>query len=782
MECKLQENTLKDTIYSVGIDQTLNLKEQIADVHGADSEVMKAVKQLDEFLSRPDPTQYVAARKLRDKAAILSQSADKKEQTKAKRMLERSCKLLSFENRPEVRGFTGSVNRRIRNWSMSKEVALAVINEGYIEVLRRLAYWQAQKQVDWAKQCAQEKGMSLPAALLFGRGGAAFHTLIDWIVKQKAHGMHRPGRSPNRWWRQQTQQVWRDAGRCCSWPYVENDSGERIPYDAADDESHLPEGAVRRFQQWWRCNSALRDYAGTNRLSGDLAFKIIEDVFDMMMRNGLSSLTRDQKFRYDRIVEEANKKGINSFLAVYKNLFADSDALRPCWDKARRWLYDYSMLLWQTQSEEWLAEGKRQPASGVVFKPSRAKPCQQKKNKPPGTIYLNNGRYYWIVANKMKPRPLIDPKSRPEVPGSFLCDNGRYYWHVPRWVKRKRLVPEGEKFSTKDKAVAIRIAKKLWNQIKKNNPKLAANIMKHTRVNGMATKDRAVAEKVRAKMWKDIQKNAPELAAKMKGNRPKAKDCWHALIRTEGKLKFIGSYKTRSEAEAAFAREFEKIWGYPPGYNVQCIPKIDKVWPTWAEEKKRLEKMSEQPRMPVICFSDKAETLEPMIKQMQKIDWLVENCMLVLDKNSPSASQDVAVQSRGEKWYTEIKRQGKRAVICGSASIDKNTGRIKITIYDQGFNESRVLTEEVYHIIFEIIRQASPKTFASIKKWYLNRLENGLDPTWLIHEAFAELMVQETQLPGSTDLPRNVVNYAQRVFSDRNIVPKWVMKKVMAGA
>ena len=38
----------------------------------------------------------------------------------------------------------------------------------------------------------------------------------------------------------------------------------------------------------------------------------------------------------------------------------------------------------------------------------------------------------------------------------------------------------------------------------------------------------------------------------------------------------------------------------PPGYNVQCIPKIDEVWPTWTEEKARLTLMDEHPKMPVI--------------------------------------------------------------------------------------------------------------------------------------------------------------------------------------
>jgi len=792
MECTLVEekealpekeiNTIRDTIHSVGIDQRLNLKERIAYVHGTDSEVMTAVKELDEFLSRPDPTQYAAAMELRDNAEnILNQSTEKTEHTKAKRMLDRSNKLLAFENRPEVRRFIGSVSRRIRCPRMSGEVATAMINEGYIVALRRLTYPGAQKDVVWAKQYAGDHEMTLAATLLFGCGGSVYHALIDWIVQEKAHGMHRPGRKPGPKWRQETQDAWRNANKTCNWPIVLNKSQEKVPYDMAVDEAHLPEGVVTKLQERWRCNPALCNYAGTNRLSGDTPYKIIEDVMVMMMRSEFSHLNRTQRYRYDYINKEAIKKGIDPFWAGYRNLFSDKDALRPYWDKARRLLYDYSILLWEARNEIWLAEKKRRPASGVVYKPKKTVKKQTSPKKIPGTIFLNNGRYYWVVANKMKLRPLIDPKSKPKFPGTIFKNGPRYYWVIAGWLKRQRLVPKGEKFSTNDRATAEKIAYRKWMELKKENPDLAAKIFQHTRSQGLATKDRAVAEKVCARMWKGIKKNNPELAVKiLQDNRPEARDHWHALIKANGELRFIGSYDTRSEAEAAYAAEFQRTHGYPAGYNVQCIPKLDKVWPTWEEEKARLESMNEQPRMPVIGKTAQIEPLKPIIKRMQRVDWLVENCMLVLNDNCPVASQNVAIQSRGENWYAEIKKQGKRTLINGSTSIDKDSRRIKITVYGQGFGEGRVLTEEIYHIVFEIIRHASPKTFATIEKWYSDRLKKGLDPTWMIHEAFAELMVQEGEFPRSTDLPRRVVNYAQRIFSKRNIVPKWAMKRVLA--
>jgi len=78
---------------------------------------------------------------------------------------------------------------------------------------------------------------------------------------------------------------------------------------------------------------------------------------------------------------------------------------------------------------------------------------------------LNNSRYYWVVAGKMPPKPLIDPKTKPKIPGTIFKDGSRYYWFIPRWLRRQRLVPKGEKFSAKDRATAEKVALDKWKQI-----------------------------------------------------------------------------------------------------------------------------------------------------------------------------------------------------------------------------------------------------------------------------------------------------------------------------
>ena len=745
----IAEQSTRDVFYSIGVDQTKNLKERIADLHGVDSEPMKAVDELDAYVSDPGT---------RKSAWYWG--------------FYKRIKSAMWALYPHA---VDSVRSR-----MAHEFIDDLFNGGYIRALQSLVVESGYRYASFARDYANDYSVPIGAALLFGPRGGATMELLHFLAAERVHGMHRSGTSPNPCWSEETKKTWYGANRTTNWPTVINKEGEQVAIDVSEEQGHWPEGVAIALREMWRHNHALRDYTGTNRLSGDVPYQIIEDVLDMLVQKKFSPLDEIQKDRYNRIVERANTQGIDPFYAVYQNLFANKDRLRPLWNKARKRLYDYSILLWESQSELWLAEGKRVPASGAFLRPKKSISPNPRRNKVPGTVYLNNGGYYWVVANKMKPRPLIDPKSKSEVPGSFIVNNGRYYWWIPGWVKRKRLVSEGEKFSTKDKATALRITKKLWNQIRENDPELAANVQKHTRINGTATKDRAVAIKVAAKMWRQIQKEDPELAAKiLQDNRPKANDHWYAQIVAGRKHRFVGSFETRAQAEAAYATEFEKTWGYPPGYNVQCIPKIDKVWPTWAEEKARLTLMNERPRMPVIGQSDQTRPLVFMIERMQRVNWLVKNLILVLDANSPAASADIAIQSRGKRWYGEIKKQGKRPVIRGSVSLDKDTGRIRIRLYKQGFSDNRVLAEEIYHIGFKIIRHSKPKIFTAIQRWYRIQLQKDTDPTLSMPDMFSYRMAMEESGIRS-GLPLHVVKSARKIFSSANGVSDSGMHRVKA--
>jgi hypothetical protein len=738
--------TRRDVYYSIGISPTGNLKERIPELHGSDSLAAQAVPELDQFLTTPEyrQTRWYRAfyRKVLTGMSILYPHANA--HAKAE---------------------------------MAQEYVNDLVHGGYLRVLQSLAVPSGLKHASFAQEFAESHGVPLSEVLIFGPRGGAIMELLHFVAAEKAHGMHRPTIYQRRHLSAETQRCWHHAEKTRSWPTVVDAENEETPVDPSEERSHLSEEAIDKLQSLWRRNPALRDYTGAQRLSGDTPYQIIEDAVDVLIQKDSSPLSQAEKARYSQIVEKANRQGIDSFHAAYEAL--PTATLRQCWNLARQWLYDYSLRLWETQNQLWLIEGKRAPASGIVYRPTKATAPEPKEKAVPGTIYRNNGRYWWVVARKMKPRPLIDPKSKKKVPGTIFQEGGRYYWVIAGVLGHQRLVPKGEKFSTDDRAMAVKIAYQKWQQLQKENPSLAAYILSRRQAQGLATKDRALAEKIAARLWRQIQRDDPELAAKiLTDRRPKAKDHWYAHVGAGATQRHIGSYTSKAEARAAYAREFESTYGYPVGYNVQCMPKLDRVWPSWQEEQARLQRRVEQPRMPVICRSDNTESLAPMIRKMQKVDWLIRHVMLVFDDESPVASPDIAIQSRGTAWYEEARNQGKHLVVCGCAYVDPDTHRIRITIYKPGVAARQVLMEEIYHVGLKIIFYQSRRLFAAIRRWYSGQLTQGNDPTFSLADTFASTMAAE-ESGVRTNLPPGVVTSVRKLLCPTANVSASVMQRVV---
>ena len=153
--------------------------------------------------------------------------------------------------------------------------------------------------------------------------------------------------------------------------------------------------------------------------------------------------------------------------------------------------------------------------------------------------------------------------------------------------------------------------------------------------------------------------------------------------------------------------------------------------------------------------------------------------MLAFDDHWPTASQDIAIKSRGRQWYEEVKERGKRFVIEGRTSVNKDTGRIGITIYRPGFTNACVLAEEIYHVVFGIIRESNPKIHQAMKRWYQSSIRNGRDPTVCLDEAFSKSIAM-VESGVTTSLPRNVVKQAREIFSSANSIPDAIMEQVKA--
>jgi hypothetical protein len=171
--------------------------------------------------------------------------------------------------------------------------------------------------------------------------------------------------------------------------------------------------------------------------------------------------------------------------------------------------------------------------------------------------------------------------------------------------------------------------------------------------------------------------------------------------------------------------------------------------------------------------------LETMVDKIKKVDWLTRNATLVFDDNSPAVSREIVTQSNGEKWANQQEKQGKRYVAQGSTSLDKDTGRIRFAMYRPGHGSKRTLGEEVYHVVYKIIRQASPGTFGAIQTWHKKNIDNGGDPTLDTSEAFSKAMAAE-ELGHSSSLPHRIVKHARKIFSDKSNVSHSTIEKVKA--
>ena len=265
----------------------------------------------------------------------------------------------------------------------------------------------------------------------------------------------------------------------------------------------------------------------------------------------------------------------------------------------------------------------------------------------------------------------------------------------------------GQRVATKDLKTAKKLQRQEWEKIQKYEPQLAAKL-KGMRKWGVATKHKPTAIKIAKTYWNQMQKSDPQTAARIMSNK-----------RPE---------KTK--------------------------PDMDTVWPSWTEQKARLALMKNKPQIPIVYprqdLRDEwkyglrvPKTLEIMVERIKKVDWMVRDTMLVFDNTSPVASREIAILSNGKEWTDEQEKNGKRFVMQGSTSIDRDTGRIRITIYSPGYGSKRTLAEEVYHVVFEIIREASPKTFKTIQTWHKKNIDNGNDPTLNISEAFSQALAEE---------------------------------------
>ena len=677
-----------DRHYSVGTDSKTCIKERIAEVHGHDSRQTRFIGELEKMLG--DEKQY-------------SQSTQK---------------------------FKTYVRGHMNVPQNTDGLVDEFINSGYIAALERLRAPNSEDALDYYHNYATNHGMTLAQAVLFGPNGTAREAFKRWRRDESLRGQHRSNYRPQD---EHMAKAYDNAPRNTRHlPEAKDGYGDIEQIAIADDKGKLPEGieseivkAFGRERQLYQSNW----YKGVKRLSGDLPYRIIEAMAIELLakqKNHESKRPNILPSKLEKIVEDANTKGKDAFAQLYDLHGNNRRALKYAWNDARRVLNNYAVKRWQ----------QRENYSEHIAK--------KKEKDLPGTIYLNNGRYYWLPKKGEKPIALVPDKEKNRLPGSLMKNKpGGYFWWIPSHNFRRRMVPEGQRVATKDLKTAQTLQQQEWQRIQAQEPQLADEL-KSIRKWGVATRCKPTAVRIAKKLWSKMQREDPQTAARvMSDKRPEA-----------------------------------------------TKPDMDTVWPSWTEEKARLTHTDNEPQIPILYqqqdLRDEWEYglrapagLEKTVDRIKRIDWLKKDAMLVFDDNSPRASKQIAIQSNGRDWTKQQEEQNKRYTVQGATSIDKDTGRFRIDIYKPGFNDKNVLTEEIYHIVFGIMRQARPAIYKSTQRWHNKRLNAEIDPTCTIEEAFAANMaLEETGV--QTSLPRSVVKYAKKVFSDKSSVDRSVVREVKA--
>ena len=122
----------------------------------------------------------------------------------------------------------------------------------------------------------------------------------------------------------------------------------------------------------------------------------------------------------------------------------------------------------------------------------------------------------------------------------------------------------------------------------------------------------------------------------------------------------------------------------------------------------------------------------------------------------------------GEQAYDEAVKQNQALSVAVDSRGDPDTGRIYITIHTPEAQASgERLAQGIYAIIGEYFRQRRPGIYRKIEAWHR---QEDLSGHPLIE--FAQAMaLEETEYPGVSKLPGDIILQAQRLFSSQGNLP-----------
>ena len=395
------ENYSSREYYSVGIDSGLGLKEKIEHVHGADSQQVSLIGELEDFLK--DTQSY-------------QQAANK---------------------------FRGYVKNKAKAYNNSDELVDELVNAGYIKTLQQLSYPNSGKELDYFKDYAETHDITLPQAVLFGPNGSARKALKEYQRDEMLRGQHCKTTKPANL---EMAKMYDEAtGNTQSLPNIIDKQGNYETIDIAEDKGKLPLGIEGLAGQVFGREKALRrqnTYKGTQRLKGDLPYQVLEAMAVEVLAKQTNYQPDIPSSKLEQVIEKANMSGKEVFSELSYSI--DDKILKSAWNEARKKINDYALDLWKERN------GFDQECIKYVEK------------ELPGTVHLNGTRYYWRPKRGEAKYSLVTEKEKNKLPGCLSKrKTGGYVWMMPHIKFQRNLVPKGQKYATKDLKTARRLQKQV---------------------------------------------------------------------------------------------------------------------------------------------------------------------------------------------------------------------------------------------------------------------------------------------------------------------------------
>lgn len=178
-----------------------------------------------------------------------------------------------------------------------------------------------------------------------------------------------------------------------------------------------------------------------------------------------------------------------------------------------------------------------------------------------------------------------------------------------------------------------------------------------------------------------------------------------------------------------------------------------KSWPSWKEEVDRLITFGkEKPQINVVGNVPESDIQD--VSEMNSSPFHSRRTELVYNDSVYSPTESEVSDSLGVTLYGKAK--DKNFSFTASERVYPHEGRFRIETFADGFDRVGTLSHAKGHIGLRYVREASPKLFEQVKKWYAKQIKSGHTDRPM-KELFARSYAYEDQGIVKSSLPRGVI-------------------------